>query len=582
MVLGIEEIRERVLRNEGRKAVNTALYHQARVKFHASTRLTPELRQPQADFFAFVDNLLPHDKAKVFKTLFRYPVATNKVVSVCFDKLARIFESRNPAFSYQFADTGLSADWESYRSEVLGEPDIWSSAGWNNYREEPNSVLVVDLPEAQEPGDPYPRPYFYWLPVSAVMAFEAAPSGEMRWLAFRQGGGRIAVIDGGSYRMFAERDCNVGELLSEHPHALGYCPARFFVTEPVDASFPDVKASPLTEELEALDWYLFYHTSKRHLDLYGSYPIYSGYEQACDFSNAENGDYCDGGYLKDKGGRYKLDMAGEPMPCPKCGQKRIIGAGSFVEVPVPSGDTPDLRDPVQMLAVDRGSLYYNVSELERLRTEIITSVVGTDEEITAREALNEQQVRANFESRETVLNRTKKLFEAAQKFVDDTVCRLRYGDGFVSSSINYGTDFFIYDADELRQRYKSAKEAGSSEGELDALHARIIETEYRSDPMKQRRMKMLADIEPFVHLTRSEAVSMHDKGLVTDEDLAVKLDFAGLVRRFERENTDILDFGSALDYSKRIDIIKQELRNYVSKDIGRKDGRRGNLGFDTR
>ena len=61
-----------------------------------------------------------------------------------------------------------------------------------------------------------------------------------------------------------------------------------------------------------------------------------------------------------------------------------------------------------------------------MRTNIITAEVGTNEEITTREALNEQQIKANFESQSTVLNRVKKGFEAAQKFVDETVCRLRY------------------------------------------------------------------------------------------------------------------------------------------------------------
>ena len=78
--------------------------------------------------------------------------------------------------------------------------------------------------------------------------------------------------------------------------------------------------------------------------------------------------------------------------------------------------------------------------------------------------LNEQQIKANFESQSTVLNRVKKGFEAAQKFVDETVCRLRYGTMFVSAKINYGTEFYLSDATQLRERYKMAKESGASEG----------------------------------------------------------------------------------------------------------------------
>ena len=242
----------------------------------------------------------------------------------------------------------------------------------------------------------------------------------------------------------------------------------------------------------------------------GAYPILSGYEQRCDFTNAENGDYCDGGFLRDKQGHYRLDMAGLLMRCPKCGNKRIIGAGSFVEIPVPNAEEnqPDLRNPVQILNVDRNALDYNVEEQKRLREEIITAVVGQDEIVTNRDAFNEQQVQANFESVTTVLNRTKKGFEAAQQWVDETICRLRYGKYFISAKINYGTEFYLYSTDELRKRYKAAKDAGASESELDMMQNQILETEYRNDPTQLRRMLILAELEPFRHLSRVE-VSEH-------------------------------------------------------------------------
>lgn len=69
----------------------------------------------------------------------------------------------------------------------------------------------------------------------------------------------------------------------------------------------------------------------------------------CDWSNAENGDFCDGGFIKDKQGHYKMDNAGVLMRCPKCGNKRTVGPGSFVEIPVPNpnGDgmdyVPDMK-----------------------------------------------------------------------------------------------------------------------------------------------------------------------------------------------------------------------------------------------
>ena len=569
MGLNIDEIKKRIREPRKRATISRAVYHQNRINFHAQTRITSyDICQPLTDFLAFVSNLLPADKLKMFKTLFRYPVATNGITGICFDKLSRIFDGRNPAFNYQFMTSEQRDDWEYYRQDVLHEPDVWSNKGWEYFKNEINSILIVDMPTEQAPGDKYPAPYFYWLPIASVIDYRANPTtGEMDWIIFRQDDKKIAVIDDEKYRIFRESDGNIGELLVESPHDLGYCPARFFWTEPLSLKEPDVKQSPLTKQLEALDWFLFYHISKRNLDLYGSYPIYSGYEQSCDFINAENGDYCDGGFLKDKQGFYRLDAAGLLLRCPKCGESRINGAGSFVEIPIPDGDKqPDLRNPVQMLTVDRQSLDYNVDEEERLKNNIITSVVGTNEEITARQALNEQQIKANFESQSTILNRIKKGFEAAQQFVDETVCRLRYGSLFVSAKVNYGTEFYLSNATELRERYKVAKESGASEAELDALQNQILETEYRNNPTQLQRMLILSELEPYRHLTRNEVLELYGRQIIDETDMRIKLDFANFVRRFEREYLNILEFGYNMPYKSKIEFITNKFKEYASEN----------------
>jgi hypothetical protein len=595
MVLSIDDIKTRASEQRKKNIITLAVLHQNRLRFHSEVvpstpalaswsyrdRVSAGYKAPllaghegvaQAlwDFMAMVENLIPRDKFQVFKTLFRFPVITNDILAVCFDKLSRIFEGRNPAFSYQFRATEQRDDWEWYRQEKLGEPTIWSTKGWDFFKTQINSVLIVDLPQEQEGADSYPQPYFYWLPIRDVIDFEADhTTGQMEWIMFHQDDDKIAVFDDASRRVFRGKGNEVGELLFEQPHDLGYCPARFFWNEPISLDKPDIKASPVTKELEHLDWYLFYAISKRHLDTYGSYPIYWGYEQSCDYHNDETGDYCDGGFLKDKHGHWHYDNNGLLMPCPVCSQKRLVGAGSFVEIPVPdaSQGQPDLSNPVGMLNVDRESLDYNCDEEKRLRNDIITSIVGTNEEITTRDALNEQQIKANFESQSTVLQRVKKGFEEAQKWVDDTCCRERYGTSFLSSSVSYGTEFYLFSSDELRERYKTAKETGMSEADLDALLQQIIETEYRHNPQQMQRMIILADLEPYRHLTRNEVQGLYDKGIIDMEELLVKINFADFIRRFERENMNIIEFGANIEYPTKIQTIKEVLRQYATEAL---------------
>ena len=568
MALSLSEARRKAVENDKRGLINRAIYHQNRIRFHTVPKVEVNAQEPLVNFFAFVENILPHDKVKMFKALFRYPIKTNEITAICFDKLSRVFSGRNPSYNYEFTSNEHADDWEAYRSAVLNEPDVWRSKGWEYFKTEINSVLIVDLPEVQE--SELPEPYFYWLPISCVKSFETHEDGSVEWIAFKTRDNKLAVIDDETYRLFDYKNNVVGELLIERTHGLGYTPARFFWDESFSIEERDLKKSPITNELDELDWFLFYHISKRHLDLYGSYPIYSGYEQDCNFSNEENGDRCDGGFLVDAQGHYKFDRSGSLLRCPKCGDKRIIGAGSFVEVPIPTENQPDLRNPIQVLTVDRNSLDYTVGEEERLKNEIITSIVGTNEQITTRDALNEQQIRANFESQNTVLYRIKRGFESAQKFVDETICRLRYGsDAVVSVSIDYGTDFFLFDENELRNQYKNAIENGSSEAEVDALYIRIIDTTYRNNPQAKQRMLLLADIEPFIHQSRSELLDLFKAGLITQEQLLLKLNFASYINRFERENMNIMQFGLNTDYNTKIKNITDELMNYAAEDAAK-------------
>ena len=567
--MGLEKITTEITEPKKRATINKAIQQQNRIKLHAQTSVTPVISQPLTDFLAWVGSLIPNDKFKTFKTLFRYPVKTNEVTGICFDKLSRVFDGRNPAFNYQFINSEQRDDWEYYRQDVLKEPTVWQTKGWEYFKTEINSILIVDLPQEQDKTDKYPQPYFYWLTIDNIISYKANPTtGIMDWIIFKQPDNKIAVIDSEHYEVYEYTDNKIGALVVSNPHDLGYCPAKFFWTEPLTLKDPDIKAHPLTKQLESLDWFLFFHISKRHLDLFGAYPIYSGYEQSCDFSNDDTGQYCDGGVMRDSSGKYLIDSSGILNRCPKCGDKRIAGVGSFVEVPIPAENQPDLRNPVQMLTVDVASLQYNVEEENRLKNNIVTATVGVDSEISTTQAINEKQVAANFESQSTILNRVKKGFEEAQQFVDETVCKLRYGNLFVSAKVNLGTEFYTLSVSELRNRYKVAKESGASEAELDAMQNQIIETEYRHNPTQLQRMLILAELEPYRHLTRNEMLDLHAKNLINEDELRIKLNFVNFVRRFERENTNILEFGTQVPFAKKIEIINNKFKEYANENRG--------------
>ena len=566
MALDLKQIKEILQKPSKQQLIKKAIKLQKRLRFHTEPNIAiSDISQPASEFLNWVKGLLPVDKYNVFVQLFKFPLPTNAVAEDVYRELERVFHSRNSSAFYQFTSTELEEDWARYRREKLHEPEVWKTEGWKRLQVSPNSILVVDLPQKQ--SDFRPEPYFYWLELENVVDYKARKGAELEWIMFKQPGNKLAVIDESAYRLFQLENNEIKGTLVEASHDLGYCPARFFWSDQLNEKDKDLKKNPLTKELSNLDWYLFFALSKQHLDLYAPYPIYSAYEADCNFENNETGEYCDGGFLRDSNGNYKILNDGTVEKCPCCSEKRIAGPGSFLEVPVPNQaeGIADMRNPVQITTIDKESLDYNVKECERLKNEIIVSVVGSGGTVSEKEAINETQVSANFESKTAVLNALKTNFEMAQKFVEDTVCKLRYGDSFISSSIDLGTEFYVFTVKELYAKYNQAKINGASNSELDAISQQILEVEYKNNPLMLQRMLTLKQLEPYPHRTLDEVLKLYDKGLLEQKYVMLKVHFTGLIDRFERENINIIEFASNRPMREKISIIQSKLLEYVTE-----------------
>lgn len=570
MALELNQIKQILQKPSKRQVIQKAVNMQRRLRFHTETNIAiSDINQPTTIFLQWVKTLLPKDKFNIFLQLFKFPLPTPAVTEDIYRELERVFYSRNSSSSYQFTDSEFAEDWANYKKNFLNEPEIWKTTGWKRMQVSPNSILIVDLPQLQKSSRP--EPYFYWLEIDAVIDYKLLKNDDnnFEWLIFKQPNNQIAVFDDTYIRIYQLNEKNeIQSLISEASHGLGYCPARFFWSTQLNEKNKDLKKNPITKELSNLDWYLFFALSKQHLDLYAPYPIYSAYEADCNFENNETGDYCDGGFLRNAKGEYKILNDGTVEKCPCCSEKRIAGPGSFLEVPVPnqSEGVADMRNPVQITTIDKDSLDYNVNECARLKNEIIISVVGSGGTVSEKEAINETQVTANFESKTSVLNALKTNFELAQKFVEDTICRLRYGNAFISSSISWGTEFYVFTVAELYAKYKQAKDNGASNSELDAISQQIFEVEYRNNPLVLQRMLILKQLEPYPHKTLDEVIKLFEKGLLDEKLVKLKINFTALIDRFERENINIIEFASKKPLRDKINIITNKLLEYVTEN----------------
>lgn len=569
MVLDESRIRREYESPGRRRQIALALWHQEWIRLHSEPRFEDNMSAPVLSLKSMIKRQLPQDKYNNAISLLRFPLPTNNIVDSIFDDLSEIFTGRNPVYSYQFRDIKHKEDWEWYRTNVLDEPHVWAATAWEYFRNEVNCIVVVDLPSpgSEDKEDPYPQPYFYFVPISEVISYGLDKKGGFEWVMFNNSYGSVNVIDGYSYRVFEKNDRNgLGALVGEFPHTLGMCPAKFLCDDAISVTVPDVKKSPITKALALLDWYVFSDINKRALDIGCAYPIYWGYEEQCDYTD-NKGNICDHGIMSAPDGTHVLDAFGAEVVCPKCSRHKITGPGSFVRVPVPSPDQPDLHDPIGKIGVDRESLDYNADDLAKQRKLIIDYCVGRENDIINETSLADRQLEATFEKRTNVLENIKKGFEKIQAFVDSTICRLRYGRSFMQCSINYGTAFFTMTADSLRETYRNAKDAGASQSELQTIQEQILQTTYRNNPLLLERMRILLQIEPYTYLSRNDVLNLWEKGVCDEITLELKEDFNGYLSKFERENGNITEFGILLPLEERVKLIKETLYGYAKEEV---------------
>jgi hypothetical protein len=565
-MLTIPEIKK-AIKEKNQSELTPAIQHERKVRFHSETIINREAAGAALTYFLnFVRRMLPRDKYEMFVSLFGYPVSTISLTAEMYDFFGKVFEGRNPVFSYDFVDTELLDDWLFYRNNELQLNAFWRKRGKQQLKSAINSIVIVDLPTEQTEERPTPKAKF--LPVDKVLAFKVGENNVFEYLIFRASPTQIAVFDDQFYRVFevrTEHGIDIKDApIVENAHDLGYCPARWFWSTPINARQPYIKKSVISDILDALDKLLFFEVSNEHLQLYGRYPIISVFRTDCTFEDQNTGHYCDDGFLRNRDGHY-LMTGGSPLPCPVCKDKRLNGAGSIVDIdpPSPQNDKADLRNPVQITGIDRESLDYNNEDIERRRAWLLDCVTGGKNYAINNKAVNEKQVFAVFEAMEAKLAGPQDNFEQIISWTDETICRLRYGAGFVGCSISLGTDHYILSSADLMQMYIDSRAAGLDDAALDAIEDKYLQTEYRNNPDMLQRHKMLNHLDPFRHRSNAEVVAMYERGDIDFVPYYIKLNFSSLIMKFERENTKITNFGANLDFDRRITTISETLAAYA-------------------
>lgn len=509
----------------------------------------------------YLSNTLTSDKYNAIIKYFTFPLSIVNISNDIMTDVYNVFDSRNAAFDIQFQNERF----KEIAEQVLSSLNIrnWiEEKGKKVLKSAPNSITIIDLDESG-------NPLLILLPNEKLLGYEFNKDGSFKYIVFVHSMGkdeqgtwrRIGVYDDEYYRVYFERSGSY-TLETESVHGLGYCPAKFFYDKPLLSKHHFDRSVPLTNTMGVMSQWQFFDVFIYYAEHYGTFPITEFAETGC------ANDLCDNGVITEP-----ADYDGEVLireqrsyECPSCAKKHLIGPGTAVGIEVSEDpDVQDTRGLLRFVTPDTSSLEYLQNVQQQKENFIKVNTVGFNNAMT-KEAVNEQQVRALVESRRKPLLEIKEHLNDLYKWIVKTTIKLLY-DVEIVVNADYGTEFFILTEKDIMLLIQEAKKAGVQSSEIEELNKMLIETKYKNNPFKVKKMLIAADVEPSPFDTREEIEKKAAAGMITREDQYIKLNFNDLIGRFERENGSIVFFGMDLPYDVKVQRIYDTLLFYTNQKL---------------
>lgn len=510
----------------------------------------------------FVGQLLVNEKFDTFLVYFRYPIPTNALMDEVFKQMSKVFEGRNPVYNYVFRSANEAEDWSWYRNNILNLNKWWRVEGTKSMATRHNSIVVADLPSEQTSDRP--EPYLFFVPVENVLQLATTDYINTEWVAFTVEE-KTYVYDDEFYRVFQSNERNeVGEMISESRHDLGYCPCRMFWEDSVNDEEKLIKLHLAYPWLTKIENALYFDISNEDLNTIARFPVASTYDVMCDFVDENTKLSCKKGWLYNGAILHFKDR--KPVGCPECSKKRFNGPGSLITVspPSPGNDNADQSNPFKYADTPIESLEYNNADVAARYMKIYSALTGFKGSPISDKAVNKEQVAAIMESLEGALVLPQRNIESIMEWAESTLCRLRYNT-FESASISLGTDHFVMSSTDILEVYGMAKEKGASANVLDQLQDRYFDSEYRNNPEMKQRQQVFNLLDPFRHLTIMEVKDMYSSGQIPFELFMLKINMSTLVSRFESELFPITSFDKNTSLADRVSVIREQVMQYISE-----------------
>ena len=291
--------------------------------------------------------------------------------------------------------------------------------------------------------------------------------------------------------------------------------------------------SPISKQVGLLDKYLTNNSVKEiHQFLHG-YPIFWEYVQRCNVCkgtgkvNAEICTSCNG-----TGNSTKKDVSDQrKLKPPKNADDPVIAPNVAGYV---SPDIASWQEQRTELDWTNNLLYFSMWG---------TTIERKDNETATGRFIDVQPVNNK-------VNAITDIVEGVHKFLLDIFGEFYYSESYKGSTVAYGRRFLIETADQVWNKYLTAKKDKSNIGALDQLLEQFYESEYQNNEMLRLYYLKLIKIEPFIHESIQEVSAM----VISEEKKNEKIFYGDWIKT--KMVNEVID--------QTIDNLKSQLKTYAN------------------
>ena len=505
---------------------------------------------------------------------------TTRIYKQILNQFKKTFRASGFFRGYKFSDgnENLEADFINYLKDIgggLSIQELMSIAWFKAVFEDFNGLFIVELPEQQfgEFAEPFVRfmntesihdIYVNGQNIEYVIFTWETKEKNKKTKHFRVIDDAFdyhLIMDNGKVKLATieviDESGNLVQQSDVIPNIWGYVPC--IQPSQLNKSIDNdtLKKSYIEETLSNADNYLSISNSHSVSVKLHQHPIFYSFPVTCPTCNgsqyisSKDGDQIDCGTCHGEGKVpfYKKDPSlGITLPEPEADQQMKAEAPCGYVTP----DLESLKEQREEMRVEESLIEKGVFGMEG-----VLSLSSKNETATGKEL--------DLQPLVDLLSDFSMNGEMVEEFITDAIGIARYNDTnttgqrYEGSTINWGKRFFVKSTFMIEEEYKNAKIAGIPNSTLNEILDELIHTKYENNPNALKRSLILKEIEPFPTYTAMELLELGVDAI----DLNIKIYFNDYIERFEREYAELLVYKSGLDFSKKVDEIKEIIKGYA-------------------